>query len=392
MDISFHYYAVKSTALAAGYTEPQAQRIAAFSQFVDDYNWYTYFLAGNIPPYVKSTDLDIVFNETLGIINPVTTGFSDWFDMATLILPRSQKFTVAPFHFIPKDPAHVSSGDYRTVPATLNDSSYISGELALLGQDIHQGVMSDSDSLMKMGMLFHTFADTYAHQLYTGYNNTTNSVELVQVTDNITGKDETEQYRSYVEIWVRIIEKQIGMPLPTIGHMIIAHIPDLSHISFTIKYPGLDGTEHTYTRSNTSTFITTCQELYRFMRTCLPEGTPADMEWDDLYPKLADGLLCDVAQDFEKGEDVVVKKLSAHWSSVFPQYQYSYNSQAIKRGFIVSTSDEVQSVVINNQEQQLFKNLYSDDFYKFNYFADKHLIVLYGSHPRNFLSEQNGTV
>ena len=29
---------------------------------------------------------------------------------------------------------------------------------------------------------------------------------------------------------------------------------------------------------------------------------------------------------------------------------------------------------------------YSDDFYKFNYFADLHLIRLYGEHPRNWLS------
>ena len=61
MDISFHYYAVKSVALAAGYDEAKAQRIASFSEFIDDYNWYAYFRASNIPDYVKAPELDIVY-------------------------------------------------------------------------------------------------------------------------------------------------------------------------------------------------------------------------------------------------------------------------------------------------------------------------------------------
>ena len=39
MDISFHYFAVKTVAFAAGFSEAEAQRIAEFSQFIDDFNW-----------------------------------------------------------------------------------------------------------------------------------------------------------------------------------------------------------------------------------------------------------------------------------------------------------------------------------------------------------------
>lgn len=170
MDIAYHYFAVKSIARAAGYPEARAQRIAEFSQFIDDYNWYVHFLANNIPPYVKSDELDIVFNNMLGMINPVTTGFSDWIDMATLILPRSQRYTVAPFHFIPQDSKSCKANDYRTVPAVLDDGSYISDMLVALKAEIQGNTLPDSDALMKMGMLCHTFADTYAHQLFTGFN------------------------------------------------------------------------------------------------------------------------------------------------------------------------------------------------------------------------------
>ena len=80
MDISFHYFAVKSVALAAGLSESKAQRLAEFSQFIDDYNWYVYFEAENIPSYIRDPQLDIDLSNNL--INPVTTGFSTISDMA----------------------------------------------------------------------------------------------------------------------------------------------------------------------------------------------------------------------------------------------------------------------------------------------------------------------
>ena len=126
MDLNFHYFAIKSVARAAGYDEEKAQRIAEFSQFMDDYNWHDYFYAGNIPDYIKSSELDIIFNEALKIIHPATTGFSDLVSMATLILPKSQKYMISPFHIIPQDKKSVDRKDHRAVPAVLNDGPYIS--------------------------------------------------------------------------------------------------------------------------------------------------------------------------------------------------------------------------------------------------------------------------
>lgn len=63
MDISFHYFAVKTVARAAGYDEQKAQRIAEFSQFIDDFNWYKCRCAGNVPDYIKAPNLDIVVNK-----------------------------------------------------------------------------------------------------------------------------------------------------------------------------------------------------------------------------------------------------------------------------------------------------------------------------------------
>ncbi|MDE7397905.1 MAG: hypothetical protein K2N06_00100 [Oscillospiraceae bacterium] len=389
MDISFHYFAVKSVARAAGYDELRAQQIAVFSQFIDDYNWYSYFRAANIPYYIKDKKLDIVFNETAKLINPVTTGFIDWVDMATLVLPRPQKYTVSAFHFIPQDSESAAAGDKRAVPATLNDGSYISTMLQELQTEIASHKITDNDALMRMGMLFHTFADTYAHQLFTGYNNKVNSVKLISATDNITGDDVTEKYHFWIEKWIARVKSIIKTNLPTIGHMAIAHIPDLSHLSFEMEYTVKKDDKRyetrRHSRSNTSVFVTACKQLYDYMRGILGDH-PANMEWDELSEKLARGFLIDATDELDKGESAAFPKLKAHWSGIFPNYSYSYDSEQIKRDFVTAETNDICTIAVNGTEMSLTAKNYSDDFYKFNYFADLHLIRLYGEHPRNWLS------
>jgi len=387
MDISFHYFAVKTVARAAGYDEQKAQRIAVFSQFIDDYNWYTYLRVGNIPDYIKNEKLDIVYNETLKLINPVTTGFVDWVDMATLILPRPQKYTVAAFHFIPQDQQSVEVKNMKTVPATLNDNSYISEMLRELKNEIKSGKITENDALMKMGMLFHTFADTHAHQVFTGYNDKVNSVELTRVTDNIFRKDVTKEYRFWVEQWISRVEKIIKVKMPTIGHMAIAHIPDLTHLEFEMKYQGYDGSINYHSRSNTSTFVTVCKYLYDYMRDILGSTIPAHLSWDDISEGLANAFLVDASKELDKGEQAAVTRLKEHWSSIFPDYKYDYSSEQIKRDFVTAVSNDVCLINVNGTEIPLTTKNYSDDFFKFNYFADLHLIKLYGNHPRNWLSK-----
>lgn len=225
MDICFHYFAVKTVARAAGYREEQAQRIAAYSQLMDDYDWQGYLRAENMPDYLKRAGADVIYNETLKIVSPVATGFPSVLDMVELILPRAQKLIVSPFHFIPRNERRVSNGDLRTVPAKLRDGSYISSMLDSLEEDMASNSIAESDALMKMGMLLHTFADTYAHQLFTGYNNKTNSVKLISAKDNITQADATKEYGYWVEQWISQIEEDLGAEIPTIGHMSVVSIP-----------------------------------------------------------------------------------------------------------------------------------------------------------------------
>lgn len=117
------------------------------------------------------------------------------------------------------------------------------------------------------------------------------------------------------------------------------------------------------------------------------EVTRTNMKWDELAPKLTEGFLIDAAKELEEGEKAAITKLTAHWSQIFCGYHYEYDSSAIKDSFVISVFDDVSVVEIDGEAVNLTAKSYSDDFYKFYYFAEKHLIFLYGNNPRNWLSE-----
>ena len=84
MDINFHYYTVKTLAVKAGYTDDEAQTIANYSQFVDDFTNYKYMLLSSVPDFARHLATKIT--GSVWLFNPVTTGFESWFDMALLLL------------------------------------------------------------------------------------------------------------------------------------------------------------------------------------------------------------------------------------------------------------------------------------------------------------------
>lgn len=113
--------------LEAGFNRDAAQRIAVFSQYVDDYNAYAYRNYTDIPNWLKDKKYDVyITTDLLTNFNPPTTGFADAFDMATLMLERSQRFTVVPFHFVPYDLQALAKRSLTTREARIGDNSFIS--------------------------------------------------------------------------------------------------------------------------------------------------------------------------------------------------------------------------------------------------------------------------
>lgn len=386
MDIAFHYFAVKTLACIAGFSEPDVQIIAKYSQFIDDYNWYSYLWLTNIPDSAKRPELDLFVDIPLvpQNFNPATTGFIDKIDYATLAMARPQKFTVSPFHFIPRDNARVAQGDLRTYPCTRGDGSYIADLLAAAQRDYRTGEKREQ-CLMHIGMLLHTFADTYAHQFFTGYHDLNNKVALNKVINNITGNDETQLYRARITNFLEILRKIFPDRVPAIGHMMIDTVPDLTHLSFEITDPMSPGTGRIYYRSNTQVFVDgACREILNYLRGCRGLGEIDAGKWNALSKILTKAFLFDISQLSGEAEAVLVKYLIKHWESYFPEYRYAYSSDDIKSGFYLTGvhGAEVDLSCPNNQDSPNFYDAMTDEFYQFNVFADELLIELYGNHPR----------
>lgn len=392
MDISFHYYAVKTIASKAGFSEEDAQTIAQYSQYIDDYNPIFSRKYSNIPDWlIHKPGSDIYIADKFRLFNfrPVTTGFKA-IDALDMLTKRFQRNVISPFHFIPFDTERIKKGDNTAHPLKITnggDGSEISEQLSKAKNHYQKLIGAegkDNDavrrSLMHIGMLLHTFADTYAHQTFSGYNEKCNDKKIVQVIHNATRADITAAVSSDIkearEEYL-VGAKETGKILE-IGHMLAGHVPDWTHITFKMEYHDyIDNEKKIYCRNNTECFTDAGLEVFDFLCECRNE-TPAEDKRNQLSQKLYKAF---AAADISKlGLDTRARadKLNKTWSGVFPECSYEYDKLSIFDGIagkLFSAENEFED------ENNLGKTM-SEDFYYFNSFAEDLLIALYGNHPR----------
>lgn len=395
MNISFHYFAVKTLALEAGFCEAYAQTIAVFSQYIDDYNAFYYRRYEDIPEWVKDKAYDMYLPSKTDVFNfnPVTTGFWDKLDYVNMLTDRYQTFIISPFHFIPQSNFKMDQKDFKTCKATLGDQSIISNELEkakMQYTDNHKTDEERRDILMLIGSRLHTFADTYAHEDFSGYFDYCNTVYLQSVTNNIgnSGKDETEKYKHSIDKYIKKIERIIkeagykGIPF-ALGHMMLGHLPDYPWLTYT--YLTTIPNEEVITRNNTEIFLSAGEQIYSYLCSCLGKEV-GNEEWNSIKKKMEAAFSFDETDEKYNTESKLMEGLVKHWKGVFfaEGYQYSYDRHAIFDGIIrsMSTSQDEENRKEDNIEFNCFPKM-EEDFYRFNAYADQLLISLYGEAPRN---------
>ncbi|MDR3013649.1 MAG: hypothetical protein LBU70_10670 [Chitinispirillales bacterium] len=389
MDINFHYFAVKTIAKEAGFDEAEAQQVATYSQYVDDFNWIRYIDCKNIPDYIKddsACDLYVSSPLTLNLnFNPLTTGFGTA-SMVFLLLERSQKFTVSPFHFVPTEITD-NLKEKRTVPAEVGDGSFIGNMLIDAREKLSSGKEDRKISLMRIGMMLHTFADTYAHQLFSGYNSWVNDIKIVSVTDNINNTDVTETVLEQIDQNIAGIKEEIAninedivgvdrSILPYIGHMWALNTPDRSNLSFKMKYKASKDDNYTmeHARSNTQTFLIAARHILDYLRSCRGQGSISDGDWAIFAEKLQKGFLVKYPP-----KNVKIRELAEHWRKFFPENQYAYNEKSVEKEFYGISADSALGDTLDNS---IIGKNYTETFYRYNYIADTSLIKMYGPLPR----------
>lgn len=372
MEINFHYFAIKTLALRAGFNEEEAQTIATYSQMVDDFTDFYRFVAYKVPDYARHLAVPLVGDYYF--FTPVTTGFPGYSDMYKISYEGGQKAINAPFHFIPyrkKLNENVTSrAEWRTMPARMDTNSLMQ---QLMNWFLHNDFGAEEPKLMYFGMLLHTFADTYAHQMFSGLNGWENecTFENVYNWDDYNSQNNHAKDQGFYQIFWPI------------GHARAGHIPDDTTVRFAIKMKDYRNEDIIYQRSNPFEYINASKEIYSIMRLYLGKDPLSDdfnlpfNEWDSFADPLCVALR-DKNQASQEGT----------WTEVFQKagYKYNYDANSVFNSNAVhNTPNEVLTIVekaANVAPLTLPSLSYTmpDHYYRYNVFADK---------VRNFVNGQN---
>jgi hypothetical protein len=336
MNINFHYFAVKVLAVKAGFNTDDAQTIAKYSQFVDD------FILDGVRNYQYVPEFARYLATQSGEywrFNNVRTGFDTLQSVDLSGNAGLQKSMLIPFHFITaKSLTNIDKSNrknYRTVPVKMDTPSLLSD---LLKNAREEYLFSPSHStLIKISILIHTFADSYAHQLFSGFKGWENASYIVQCIDNNNNSDITASYKP-----------QVSAALPHIGHANLLTAADDSNVTFdmvlknseTESYPY----SYRYTRSNTEEFLIAAKEILNYLLSLRGKDKINDADWNIFSPLLRRGLLAT--------EKTNVEVLKSYWRKIFSDITFYYVKEEL---YYIESGSQLQN----------------EDFFYYNVFADK---------------------
>ncbi|MFW5995158.1 MAG: DUF6765 family protein [Spirochaetia bacterium] len=202
MNVEFHYYIVAMLARRAGFTQHEADTLAYASQYADN---------ALVPYKVRGPNIEY---ET------VTTHHFGFWDS------RQEHLVWVPFHFMPGDPEYGASlrSDRKRNPLVVTPNGRRAKELLIAALK--------SRNIMRIGIALHTFADTYAHQNFTGRNEAFNRFDP-------------------------------NSPVPPIGHAHAGRAPD--RLETIWEDPRLVPEKRTI--RNRERFLSAARKIYRYLAT-----------------------------------------------------------------------------------------------------------------------------
>ena len=156
MEKDFHFYVTYALADKAGFSDDESYIIAYAAQYVDDNNESQYRRQDGPPEFpfgIKTNG---------GFFRPIMT---QSMSVKSLVY-EIQKFVYVPFHFLPGDGNQPIKGEYSkysTTPDSQNARELLRAALA-------------TRNPYRIGIASHTYADTWSHQNFTGYEEDWNSV------------------------------------------------------------------------------------------------------------------------------------------------------------------------------------------------------------------------
>ena len=364
MDINFHYFAIKTLAYAAGFSEEDAQTIAYYSQQVDDFTRCFPMLVRQEPPaYFIENHYAAKIEDGLWKVQPHPTGI----DVFQSLEKNYRHTTLAPFHFVPAKPLSELEAEsdftralYRCVRADNANAALINRITEEAVEAVRQHKCEKS--LMQLGMAIHTYSDTYAHCGYSGLEGWENYAVIKGVYDQMTGREEVSSG-----------ERFAYSLLPHIGHGNSGHVPDICTYRIDVAMRQ-DETDNALTlhivRDNMQEFLSCAKEILKLL--CRAAKAPVYVEsaWEGFREKLAEAM-----QVLADGEDKETK-LIAHWSRVFPEIAYVYEKD---QRFYHDDRDETAVQTLEEAVENAIIYHVTEAFYMYNELAYRRAELVVGT-------------
>lgn len=280
MQKDFHYYAIAALARAAGFAPEEARTIAYASQYVDD-------AKDDAPLTINGQPFDLVLTAHMGLASTAESTFRDVY---------------VPFHFFPAHPR-------PAVPAGLlvQPDSPLARELVDMA--LAQG--EPLERLVSLGVALHTYADTWAHQGFCGWNCDLNRVREIRVRRN--GGFEPV-----------LLQELDPARLLEIGHVQAGSLPDQPYQIWRYR-AGPEGEETPVFRDNQAEFVKASRAIYSRLLQASPQTGDAPA-WQDLAGEVEQAL--SFASDDEEAR-------CRRWQTIFDQrfahVDWEYDSMAWRR-------------------------------------------------------------
>ena len=367
MDINFHYYTIKTLATYAGFNAEDAQKIAYYSQQVDDFIMHSPFIIQVEPPdfFIKN-GLAQKLSTNQWVFAPCTTGVS----LLRSFSSAFQQSTLMPFHFITperatkrershvKNKKNINRADLRCIAANRKPSLLINALFETI----------NPDDVMALGMWLHTFADTYAHEGFSGFHGWENA--------------------SYVQEGLSVAESALFRAMPSIGHANAGSVPDTCGAAFNVyaKQSEHAAFESLIKRDNTI-FFADCARRILDILCAINKKTPySDVAWQTLRINL------EMAQNSSKR----VGDMPAAYAQIFPHITYDYkrdeyvniklellHHDASLLSHLKLRTDDLHDAYSEESDRVRITTLtrahVSDDFFQFNEVAYRHVYAVTGA-------------
>jgi GNAT superfamily N-acetyltransferase len=288
METDFHYYCTAVIAKAAGFDKREALTIAYASQYVDH-------ATENKPIAVGEIKFD-----------PVRTAHNGLKAYTRSI----QNLVYVPFHFLPEKPVISKKDSF----ITKSDSAFAHYLLH------HAALETDPEyRLYRLGVALHTFADTWAHEGFSGRKNIENHVEKIYVKKGFHWKKPH-------------LKRLILSILPHVGHAEASVLPDKPYLKWKYFKSIFKREEE---RDNQKYYLHAAQKMYQALSRVRPNSRT--VKWNRIQEKIQE--IFSFEHDSEEARCI---KWREHFEEWFHPFSLKYDKNEWRKKALGTESGDVE--------------------------------------------------